>query len=76
MARKSHGLQRAATFYECPDCNKVILLSNAPTEHNCPGCGSANGKVISSAELERRIEGGAAFSIDLSPSGLDKPKRQ
>jgi Zn finger protein HypA/HybF involved in hydrogenase expression len=68
--------ERGLKFFECPDCNKVTLLSNAPTEHKCPGCGSANGRVISSTELERRIEEGAVFNIDLSPSGRDKDKRQ
>ena len=71
MARK-----RDLKFFECPDCKKVILLSNTTAESTCPGCGSADGQVISSAELERRIEEGAVFNIDLSPGSGDQPKRQ
>jgi hypothetical protein len=55
---------------------KVILLGKTTAESTCPGCGSANGKVITSAELERRIEEGAVFNIDLTPGGGDRPKRQ
>jgi hypothetical protein len=63
-------------FFECRDCENVTLLGNATSERTCPGCGSANGGVISISELERRIEEGAVFSIDLSPSRRDQPKRQ
>jgi Zn finger protein HypA/HybF involved in hydrogenase expression len=63
-------------FFECLDCEKVTLLATTTPESTCPGCGSANGRVISSSELERRIEEGAVFSIDLSPGRPDQPKRQ
>jgi len=63
-------------FFECLDCEKVTLLGTTTLESTCPGCGSANGRVISSSELERRIEEGAVFSIDLSPGRPDQPKRQ
>ena len=62
-------------FFECLDCENVTLLGNTTFESTCPGCGSANGRVISSSELERRIEDGAIFAIDLSPGGREKPKR-
>ena len=63
-------------FFECLDCENVTLLGDTTSERTCPGCGSANGRVISSSELERRIEEGAVFSIDLSPDRRDQPKRQ
>jgi len=71
MARK-----RELKFFECRECKKVILLGKTTAESNCPGCGAPNGQVISSAELERRIEEGAVFNIDLTPGGGDQPKRQ
>jgi len=63
-------------FFECLECENVTLLGTTTSESTCPGCGSANGRVISSSELERRIEEGAVFSIDLSPGGRDEHKRQ
>ena len=63
-------------FFECIDCENVTLLGNTASESTCPGCGSANGRVISSSELEKRIEEGAVFSIDLSPDKHDQPNRQ
>ena len=72
MARK----QRDPEFFDCHDCHKVTLLTNAQPDYKCPGCGSANGEIISSDELERRVEEGGVFSIDLSPNGRDKAKRQ
>jgi len=71
MARK-----RDLKFFECLDCENVTLLCDTTSESTCPGCGSANGRVISSSELERRIEEGAAFSIDLSPGRRDEPGRR
>ena len=68
--------KRDVKLLECADCKKVILLSNTTAESTCPGCGSANGQVISSTELERRIEEGAVFNIDLTPDAGDRPKRQ
>jgi hypothetical protein len=50
--------------------------ASTTSESICPGCGSANGRVISICELERRIEEGAVFSIDLSPGRRYQPKRQ
>jgi Zn finger protein HypA/HybF involved in hydrogenase expression len=70
MARK-----RELKFFECRDCENVTLLGNTTSESTCPGCVSANGRVISSRELERRIEEGAVFNIDLSPGGRHEPKR-
>ena len=70
------GWKREPKFFECRDCENVTLLGNATFESTCPGCESANGRVISSSELERRIEEGAVFSIDLSPGRRDQPKRQ
>ena len=70
MARK-----RDIRFFECSDCENVTLLGTT-FESTCSGCGSANGRVISSSELERRIEEGAIFSIDLSAGGRDERKRQ
>jgi len=71
MARK-----RDLKFFECSACKNVTLLGTTTSGITCPGCGSANGRVISSSELERRIEEGAVFSIDLSPGGRDESKRQ
>ena len=71
MARK-----RELKFFECRDCENVTLLDDTTSESTCPGCGSANGRVISSCELERRIEEGAVFNIDLRARGCDEPKRQ
>jgi Zn finger protein HypA/HybF involved in hydrogenase expression len=71
MARK-----RDLKLFECADCKKVILLRNTTAERTCPGCGSANGQVISSDEIERRIEEGAVFNIDLTPGAGERPKRQ
>ena len=68
MARKPE-----TKFFECPDCQKATLLSDAPFEDVCPECGSPSGRVISSAELERRIKDLASI---LRPSGRDRPKRQ
>ena len=62
-------------FFECLDCEKVTLLGSTTAESTCPGCGSANGRAISSSELERRVEEGAVFSIDLSPGRPVQPKR-
>ena len=70
------GRKLQPKFYECPDCNKFTLLSDTTAESTCPGCGSANGRVVSSSELERHIEEGAVFTIDLCPAGRDEPKRQ
>ena len=42
-------------FFECFDCENATLLDNTASESTCPGCGSANGQVISSSELETRI---------------------
>jgi len=66
---------RDAKFFECPDCNKFTLLGNITGADTCPGCGSPNGRIISSSELEKRVEAGAVVNIDLSPGGRDKPKR-
>jgi len=63
-------------FFACLDCENVTLLGTTTSESTCPGCGSAHGRVISSSELERRIEEGAVFTIDLSPGRPDLPKRQ
>jgi hypothetical protein len=68
MARKPER-----KFFECPDCQKATLLSDTPFEDICPECGSPSGRVISSAELERRIKDLASI---LRPSGRDRPKRQ
>ena len=63
-------------FFECLDCENVSLLGNTTSESTCPGCGSTNGRVISSSELERRIEEGAVFEINLTPAPPDGPKRE
>ena len=60
MARK-----RELEFFECPDCDSVTPLINTASETTCPGCGSANGQVISTSEVERRLEEGAVFNFDL-----------
>ena len=70
------GRKIVPKFFECVDCENVTLLGNATSGSKCPGCGSANGRVISISELERRIEEGAVFSIDLSPSRRYQSKRQ
>ena len=67
MARKG-----GTKIFECPDCQKATLLSNTSSEDICPACGSPSGRVVSSAELERRIED---LALILSRSGRDKPKR-
>ena len=68
MARKPD-----TKFFECPDCQKATLLSNTSSEDICPRCGSPSGRVISSAELERRMKDLASI---LGPSGRDKFRRQ
>lgn len=70
MARK-----RELKFFECRECENVTLLG-ATAESTCPGCGSANGRVISGSELERRIEEGVVFSIDLRTRERNQPKRR
>ena len=67
--------KREPKFFECADCKKVTLVGKDEEESTCPSCGSANGGTISSSELERRIEEGAVFDIDLSLGGRDKPRR-
>ena len=71
MARK-----RDLEFFECGDCKSLTLLGTSTSARTCPGCGAANGRVISSSELERRTEHGAVFSIDPSPGGRDESERQ
>jgi hypothetical protein len=63
-------------FFECHDCENVTLVGKSTSESTCPGCGSANGRVISISVLERRIEEGAVFAIDLSPGRRDERRRQ
>ena len=60
MARK-----REPKFFECRDCENVTLLGSTTSESTCPGCGSANGQIISTSEVERRLEKGAIFNFDL-----------
>jgi hypothetical protein len=67
--------KREPKFFDCSNCKKVTLIAKGDDENTCPGCSSENGDVISSSELERRIEEGAVFDIDLSPGGRDKPRR-
>ena len=69
------GRKLEPTFFECRECENVTLLGNA-SERTCPGCGSANGRVISVSELEKRIQEGAVFAIDLSPGRRDERRRQ
>jgi len=76
MAGNRMARKRDLKFFDCPGCKKVILLTTTAAESTCPGCGSANGQVISSAELERRIEEGAVFNIDLTSGVGGQPKRQ
>ena len=71
MARK-----RDPQFFQCGDCKSVTLVGATISASTCPRCGAANGRVISSSELERRIEDGAVFSIDLSRGGRDESERQ
>jgi Zn finger protein HypA/HybF involved in hydrogenase expression len=66
--------KREPKFFECADCKKVCLVGKVEEEGICPSCGSANGGIISSSELERRIEEGAVFNIDLSPRVRNKPR--
>ena len=68
------GRKIVPKFFECLDCENVTLLGNTTPESTCPGCGSANGRVISVSQLERRIDEGAVFNIDLSPGARGKPK--
>jgi Zn finger protein HypA/HybF involved in hydrogenase expression len=63
-------------FFECSHCENITVLGNTASESTCPGCGSTNGRVISSSELERRIEEGAVFEINLTPAPPDGPKRE
>jgi len=70
------ALKRDLKLFECGDCKSITLLGATTSASTCPGCGAANGRVISSSELERRIEDGAVFSIDLSPGGRDESERQ
>ena len=69
------GRKKTPRFFECLECENATLLSNATSNRACPGCGSANGRVVSAPELERRIEQGALFSIDLTPSRRHEPNR-
>lgn len=59
--------QREPMFFECSDCRTVTLL--AAPEAACPGCRSENGRVVSTAELERNIEAGTILNIDLRTGG-------
>jgi hypothetical protein len=61
------GRKLEPKFFECLECENVTLLGTTTSESTCPGCGSANGGVIPISELERRIQEGAVFAIDLSP---------
>lgn len=70
MARK-----RELKFFECRDCENVTLLGTT-SDSTCPRCGAANGRIISSSELERRIEEGVVFSIDLRARERNEPKRR
>jgi Zn finger protein HypA/HybF involved in hydrogenase expression len=73
----SMGRKLDPKFFECLQCENATLLSTTASESTCPGCGSANGRVISISELERRIDEGAVFAIDLSPGKLrEERKRQ
>lgn len=66
--------RRDVNFYECFDCQTATVLRHAAGS-GCPGCGSANGHVVSSADLARRIEAaGGIVHIDLSPSIPVEPK--
>ena len=67
--------KRELKFFDCSDCKRVTLIPKGEDDSTCAGCGSENGGVISSSELERRIEEGAVFDIDLSPGGRGKPRR-
>jgi hypothetical protein len=60
--------RRDVKFYECFDCQTATVLSEIATASGCPGCGSANGHMVSNADLGRRIEAGGIVHIDLSPS--------
>ena len=70
------GRKRDPKFFECLECENVTLLGTTTSESICPGCGSANGRVISISELESRIQEGAVFAIDLSPGKRDERRRQ
>jgi len=63
-------------FFECLDCESVTLLDHTTSESTCRGCGSTNGRVISSSELQRRVDEGAVYSIDLSPGRRAEHRRQ
>jgi hypothetical protein len=65
---------REARFFECFDCKTGTLLPGDGSEMSCPGCESANGRVISGADLERDLDTGAVFNIDLT-SGRLRGKR-
>jgi hypothetical protein len=68
--------RRDVSFYECFDCKTATVLRGAAAGSGCPECGSANGHVVSSADLGRRIEAaGGIVRIDLSPTVLVDPKR-
>jgi len=65
--------RRDANFFECFDCETATVLRDAAAGSGCPECGSANGHVVSCAELGRRIEmAGGTVHIDLSPSSRAK----
>jgi len=66
--------KRETKFFECLVCKKVTLIAKGEDEKTCPCCSSENGGVISRSELERRLEEGGVFEIDLS-GGRDKPRR-
>jgi hypothetical protein len=67
--------RRDVNFYECFDCKTATVLRDAAAPSGCSECGSANGHVVSSADLGRRIEtAGLIVRIDLSPSVPVEPK--
>jgi hypothetical protein len=69
------GRKKEPRFFDCLECENVTLLSTTSSTRSCPGCGSAHGRVVSAPELERRIEEGGIFSIDLSPGRRHEPSR-
>jgi hypothetical protein len=67
--------RRDVNFYECLDCKIATALHESAAGGGCPECGSSNGRVVSCADLARRIEAaGGIAHIDLSPTILGQSK--
>lgn len=74
LAVGKRGMNSMAQFFECFGCKNVILLSDE-TKKVCPGCGSANGQVISFERVKQGMDAGVFYNIDPRTGKPAKKKR-